>query len=57
MNKKKIEEIVQNSAASLAMEGLICTEEEKETLRRALGGEISFETAIEESVNSVLQKK
>lgn len=57
MNKKKIEEIVQNSAVSLAMEGLICTEEEKETLRRALGGEISFETAIEESVNSVLQKK
>ena len=40
------DELIESTAASFAMEGMIVTEEEKERERRVLNGEITHEEAI-----------
>jgi hypothetical protein len=44
----KIEQALKNADASLRMEGLYATEEEKELCRRSLKGEITHEEFVKE---------
>lgn len=44
------EEIIANTKATMAMEGLPLTEDEEKTIRDCLAGKKSFEEAIAEAV-------
>lgn len=48
MDEKKVKYIVDNVVATLAMEGMICTEEDKEMMARLARGEITLEEADRE---------
>lgn len=52
MTKQKIDAIIKNCVANQALEGLICTEEDKAAARRILTGE----TTAEEEIAQVIAK-
>lgn len=47
LSDEKIEKILANAKASLAVEGLIVTDEEKNLVRKCLKGDISEKEALE----------
>lgn len=50
MDEKKVKYIVDNVVATLAMEGMTCTEEDKDTMARLARGEITLEEADREGL-------
>ena len=49
--EKEVKRIVDNAVASLAMEGMICTEEEKELAAKVIRGEILESDAIQNIIS------
>lgn len=46
MTKQKIDAIIKNCVANQALEGLICTEEDKAAARRIVAGETTADAEI-----------
>lgn len=51
MIEKEVNRIVDNVVASLAMEGLVCTDQDKERAAKVVRGEISESDAIKDIIN------
>lgn len=48
MDEKKVNHIIDNVIATMAMEGMICTDEDKDMMARLAHGEITLEEADRE---------
>lgn len=57
MTEQKIEQAVRYAAASLAIEGLDCTDEEVNDAKKVLRGELTQEEAIQKIIDKCLKKE